>query len=845
MYPQAPVTNILFKINVLNYKQNYKKKVNFDLLRVNPKSQTVIKSKILQKVLLLLILITIQISTINSITSKTCTMKKFFTFLIALLYLQLNGQIVINEIMYNPPESNTDYLEYVELYNPSNAQINIKDYKFSEAFAMTFPDTFIPANGYILVCVNAVKFDSVFGIKAIQWTTNNLNNTSERIVLLDANGTVLDSVRYYDATNGWNPRADGEGYSLELCRSDANNSLSDFWKISNSNTGILIEGKPLYGSPGKANNVACAEHSITVSNFQFSTPNLEIFVGEFVEWKNAGGTHNINGSQNTFPNNPESFGNGAPSSSNWTYLKQFNTTGTYMYQCDPHAGQMQGTIKVNDRNNAYPNYPIAKISTTNFNGEADSINVNCQLDGTVYGVNLRNPGLQFTLIDDANDGIAVFSASKNYNYTVKEGDKISVRGRISQFQGLVQILVDTVINLGITGTLVNPTVITALNENAESQLVKINNVKLVDIAAWTKNPLGFTVSVTDGNSTYEVRIDNDINLVNMDAPSGFFNITGIGSQFDATVPYNSGYQLMPRYVNDINPYNPSGNNYTKANIGDVTLTNSQGLPEKLGSRYELNGIVHGIDLNGNIGIQFTIIDATGGITVFNNINSFGYTVKEGDAVSVLGKIDHFRGLTQIIADTVIKSSSNNNLVTAKLVTELDETTENELVEIKNLTLIDPSEWKGNGTSFNVRASNGSKEFTIRIDDNCELSSLLPATNTFHIKGLGSQFDDSEPYLDGYQILPRYGADIQWITSTENPSLSNVSLLQNPINTELVLVGELSHIEKYIITDLSGKIIKQQVMRGSKIDFDSSAGLYNLFLLGASEIIAIKFIKADF
>ncbi|HOJ91701.1 MAG TPA: hypothetical protein PLH86_11405, partial [Saprospiraceae bacterium] len=76
-------------------------------------------------------------------------------------------------------------------------------------------------------------------------------------------------------------------------------------------------------------------------------------------------------------------------------------------------------------------------------------------------------------------------------------------------------------------------------------------------------------------------------------------------------------------------------------------------------------------------------------------------------------------------------------------------------------------------------------------------------------------------------------------------LSNISLLQNPINTELVLVGELSHIEKYIITDLSGKIIKQQVLRGSKIDFDSSAGLYNLFLLGASEIIAIKFIKADF
>ncbi len=149
-------------------------------------------------------------------------------------------------------------------------------------------------------------------------------------------------------------------------------------------------------------------------------------------------------------------------------------------------------------------------------------------------------------------------------------------------------------------------------------------------------------------------------------------------------------------------------------------------------------------------------------------------------------------------------------------------------------------------NFGVAARGEAKRYAklIGLDRSCIICGYTFYLHLAHVKPL-SQFDDSEPYLDGYQILPRYGADIQWITSTENPSLSNVSLLQNPINTELVLVGELSHIEKYIITDLSGKIIKQQVLRGSKIDFDSSAGLYNLFLLGGSEIIAIKFIKADF
>lgn len=769
-------------------------------------------------------------------------MNKLFTFFIILINFNTNAQIVINEIMYNPPESNTDFLEYIELYNPTNANINLKDYRISEAFSVTFPDTIIPADGYFLVCVNSFKFDSVFGIKAMQWTSNNLNNTSERITLTNAAGAIIDSVRYFDIGNGWNPKADGDGYSLELCRPNVDNSKGEFWKISNSNTGITIEGKPFYGSPGKMNLVPCAEHIIAVSNFKFSPSSIEIQVGDFVEWQNIGGSHNINGTQAIFPQNPESFGNGAVSSNNWTYLKQFNIAGTYQYQCDPHAGQMQGTVIVKEKNSSlYPIYPIAKVTTNNSNGEVDSINVNCQLDGVVYGVNLRAQGLQFTLIDDSNDGIAVFSSTKSFGYSVKEGDKISVRGRISQFQGLTQILLDTLLTNG-TGILKDATEVNFLNETTESQLVVLKNVKLVDLASWTKNPLGFTISVTDGNVTHDVRIDNDINLVNMDAPSGFFDLTGIGSQFDASTPFNSGYQLMPRYADDINPYNPSGNVYPKATIDEVSNINNLGIPEKTGFRYELEGVVHGIDINGNIGIQFTIIDQTGGITVFNNTKSFGYTVKEGDKITVQGRIDQFRGLTQIIADTILNIRTNNTLVQPRTVSQLDESTESELIEMRNLTIVDISEWKGNGTSFNVRVTDGIKEFILRIDDNCDLANMQAATNKIHLKGLGSQFDDTEPYLDGYQILPRYALDIQWLSSTNQESENQIILISNPVQQQLSLEGDLTNYPQYSIISHSGKVVESNTLTSNTITLKCPAGLYFLALIGKQDVQTIKFIK---
>ena len=80
---------------------------------------------------------------------------------------------------------------------------------------------------------------------------------------------------------------------------------------------------------------------------QFSPQDLSIEVGETVQWVNLSGFHNVNGSTDTFPNNPASFSSGASSSDAWTYSFTFDIEGVYNYQCDPHAGMgMTGTIVV-------------------------------------------------------------------------------------------------------------------------------------------------------------------------------------------------------------------------------------------------------------------------------------------------------------------------------------------------------------------------------------------------------------------------------------------------------------------------------------------------------------------
>ena len=86
-------------------------------------------------------------------------------------------------------------------------------------------------------------------------------------------------------------------------------------------------------------------HNVSVTSNQYSPSTLTIEVGDEVVWTNTQGSHNVNGTTTTFPDNPESFGNNV--GSGWTFSHTFTIAGEYDYQCDPHVGfNMFGSITV-------------------------------------------------------------------------------------------------------------------------------------------------------------------------------------------------------------------------------------------------------------------------------------------------------------------------------------------------------------------------------------------------------------------------------------------------------------------------------------------------------------------
>ena len=89
-----------------------------------------------------------------------------------------------------------------------------------------------------------------------------------------------------------------------------------------------------------------ADYVVEVSNNVFTPDHLDISAGETVEWINMGGFHNVDGSTDTYPNNPDSFYNGTASSDLWSYSFTFTIAGNYDYECNPHAPSMAGTITV-------------------------------------------------------------------------------------------------------------------------------------------------------------------------------------------------------------------------------------------------------------------------------------------------------------------------------------------------------------------------------------------------------------------------------------------------------------------------------------------------------------------
>lgn len=161
-------------------------------------------------------------------------------------------KLVISKINYNPiPEGEfkSDDLEFIEISNHTNQVVNLTGVYFCQlGISYQFPaNSNIKSGEKIILAGNSSAFEQFYGVIPFGQFTRNLSNKSELIVLADAFGNVIDSVRYTDE-NPWPVEADGNGYFLELTDENSDNGLAVNWTFSSNLSVGVDDDKQFTGS---------------------------------------------------------------------------------------------------------------------------------------------------------------------------------------------------------------------------------------------------------------------------------------------------------------------------------------------------------------------------------------------------------------------------------------------------------------------------------------------------------------------------------------------------------------------------------------------------------------------
>lgn len=220
-----------------------------------------------------------------------------------------------------------------------------------------------------------------------------------------------------------------------------------------------------------------------------------------------------------------------------------------------------GDLQINRRD--LPLLKIVKVKYNDVDGinVAASKNVNCYLKGVVYSGNLSAPGTLEFSIEDNTGAITVVNRNMNFSYNPSLGDSVIVRGQIEQSNGFSVIAIDTLQRISSGNKVYKANTATALSESDESYVRTIENLRLVNPAQWdtTKGGNGFYVEVIDTfyYDRFQVYISRYTDLYRQPAPQGYFNLTGVVYQMDETLPYDSGYFMVPWTKDNIRPVVPT------------------------------------------------------------------------------------------------------------------------------------------------------------------------------------------------------------------------------------------------------------------------------------------------
>lgn len=161
--------------------------------------------------------------------------------------------VVISELHYHPDNSSLadeDDQEFIEIFNTGDSTFDLSGVQIAD-FAVTpyaFDDgSSLEPGEYLVVARNPAIFTSIYGtdinLASTGYNNKNLSNGGEKITLLSASGTVIESFTY-DDEGEWPTAPDGNGPSLEIVDPYGDPTDPANWRAS-AETG---------GSPGTSGN---------------------------------------------------------------------------------------------------------------------------------------------------------------------------------------------------------------------------------------------------------------------------------------------------------------------------------------------------------------------------------------------------------------------------------------------------------------------------------------------------------------------------------------------------------------------------------------------------------------
>lgn len=242
-----------------------------------------------------------------------------------------------------------------------------------------------------------------------------------------------------------------------------------------------------------------------------------------------------------------------------------------------YADDEDGAFSISSENKIFTGTtPIVNLKPVD---ETDKRLIHLNAYARISGVATVESGIFSTssldvYLQDDNSGINIFKSGTGSVIFIR-GNIYTVEGKLSQFNGKAEIIPDnpatdiidgfptSINNSGLQktnqpGVLPDPIVMTiseflANPETYEGMLVGIQHISNTGAGnSWPLFDNNANVEITDnGVSTLTLRIDMDTEIDGSSEPSWPKDIVGIFNQFDTFAPYDWGYQIQPRDLDDI------------------------------------------------------------------------------------------------------------------------------------------------------------------------------------------------------------------------------------------------------------------------------------------------------